>query len=172
MSLLCHLLQASFACYLLITEASECYMHWQACNCDIENIINKSYEHHATPDAMHGIWDSPAWQSLGSFTTTPGNLTFSYFIDWFNPLTNKIAGKSVSCGAIMLFCLNLPYELQHLPENTFFAGITPGPKEPTVTTINATTDPIVSQLDSMWHGKIIPTHCCPEGRMIRIGVLA
>jgi hypothetical protein len=76
---------------------------------------------------MSSIWDSPAWRSLGSFTTTPGNLTFSYFIDWFNPLTNKIAGKIVSCGAIMMFCLNLPPDLRHLPENTFFAGITPPP---------------------------------------------
>jgi len=60
---------------------------------------------------MHDIWDSPAWQSLEGFTITHGNLTFSFFIDWFNPFTNKIAGKTVSCGAIMMFCLNLPYAL-------------------------------------------------------------
>ena len=75
---------------------------------------------------MRTVWDSPAWQSLpGNFSTTPGNLTFSYYIDWFNPFTNKIAGKSASCGAIMLFCLNLPPDIQQLPKNTFFAGITP-----------------------------------------------
>jgi hypothetical protein len=120
---------------------------------------------------MHSIWDSPAWRSLGSFTTTPGNLTFSYYIDWFNPLTNKIAGKSVSCGAIMLFCLNLPYELQHLPENTFFAGITPPPKEPTMITITAVSDPIVDHLEAMWPGRKIHTHRHPEGVQKRLAVL-
>ena len=120
---------------------------------------------------MHSIWDSPAWRSLGSFTTTPGNLTFSYYIDWFNPLTNKIAGKSVSCGAIMLFCLNLPYELQHLPENTFFAGITPPPKEPSMITITAVSDPIVDHLEAMWTGREIRTHRHPEGVHKRLAVL-
>ena len=71
----------------------------------------------------------------------------------------------------MFFCLNLPYELQHLIGNTFFAGITPGPKEPNVTTINAVSDPIVDQLDTLWHGKIIQTHLHPKGRLIRVGVL-
>jgi hypothetical protein len=71
----------------------------------------------------------------------------------------------------MLFCLNLPLELQYLPENTFFAGITPGPREPTVTTINFLSDPIVDALESMWHGKSIKTYLQPDGIMIRVGVL-
>jgi len=89
----------------------------------VEDHIDVSYTHRPSLGVMESIWDSPAWKSLGTFTTTKGNLTFSYFIDWFNPYTNKIAGKSSSCGAIMMFCLDLPYELQRLPENTFFAGI-------------------------------------------------
>jgi hypothetical protein len=120
---------------------------------------------------MRTIWDSPAWRSLGSFTTTRGNLTFAYFIDWFNPLLNKTAGKTVSCGAIMLICLNLPYELQHLVENTFFAGITPPPKEPSVTTITAVSDPIVDRLQALFHGKIIRTRRHPEGIVKRVAVL-
>jgi hypothetical protein len=115
---------------------------------------------------MHSIWDSPAWCSLGTFTTTRSNLTFSYYIDWFNPLLNKTAGKNMSCGATMLFCLNPPYELQHLVENTFFAGITPLPKEPTVTTITAISNPIVDHLQAMYHGKLIQTHRYPN-RVIR-----
>ncbi len=120
---------------------------------------------------MHSIWDSPTWHSLGPFTMTPGNLTFSYYIDWFNPFTNKIAGKSASCGAIIMFCLNLPYELQHLPENTFFAGITPPPKEPSVTTMTALADPVVDQLDALYAGKILRTYHHPEGVSRRVGVL-
>jgi hypothetical protein len=120
---------------------------------------------------MHSILDSPVWRSLGSFTTQNGNLTFGYYIDWFNPFTNKIAGKSVSCGAIMLFCLNLPYEMQHKPENTFFARITPPPKEPTVTTITALTDPVVDELEKFWHGMKIRTHRHPEGAHRRVAVL-
>ena len=137
----------------------------------IEDLIDQSYAHQPSVGVMHSIWDSPAWRSLGSFTTTPGNLTFSYYIDWFNPLTNKIAGKSVSCGAIMLFCLNLPYELQHLPENTFFAGITPPPKEPMMITITAVSDPIVDHLEAMWPGRKIHTHRHPEGVQKRLAVL-
>jgi hypothetical protein len=120
---------------------------------------------------MHSIWDSPAWHSLGTFTTTSGNLTFSYYIDWFNPLLNKTAGKTMSCGAIMQFCLNLPYELQHLVENTFFAGITPPPKEPTVTTITAVSDPVIEHLLAMYHGKLIRTYHHPDGIIKRAAVL-
>ena len=120
---------------------------------------------------MASIWDSPAWKSLGPFTSQPGNLTFTFFIDWFNPLTNKTAGKSISCGAIMMFCLNLPYELQYLPENTFFAGITPPPKEPSVTTITALTDPVVDHLDNMWKGRIVRTYRHPKGVQHRVAVL-
>ena len=138
---------------------------------EIENITDKSYTHPLSPNVMHSIWDSPAWQSLGNFTTINGNLTFSYYIDWFNPFTNKIAGKSVSCGAIMMFCLNLSYELQFLPENTFFAGITPPPWEPTVTTITALADPIVDSLEVMWHGKVICIHCHSEGTLKHAVVL-
>ena len=120
---------------------------------------------------MHCIWDSPAWQSLGTFTSTPHNLTFSYYIDWFNPFTNKIAGRVVSCGAIMMFCLNLPDEMQRMPKYTFFAGITPPLKEPTMITITAVSDPIVERLKGMWEGRIICTHQYPLGVQKQVRVL-
>ena len=139
----------------------------------IEDTIDKSYTHKRSSDTMCTIWDSPAWQSLpGNFSTTPGNLTFSYYIDWFNPFTNKIAGKSASCGGIMLFCLNLSPELQQLPENTFFAGITPPPKEPTMTTITAVADPIMDRLKPMWDGQLIKTYRHPLGIRKRAAILA
>lgn len=138
----------------------------------IEDLIDKSYEHKRDAQRMQSIWDSPAWKSLGSFTTTVGNLTFSFYIDWFNPGGNKIAGKSVSCGAIMMFCLNLPYELQHLPENTYFVGITPPPKEPTLTGLTNLLDPVMARFDYLYRvGKTFRTYRHPEGRHIRVAIL-
>jgi len=121
---------------------------------------------------MDDIWDSPVWRSMGSFTTTIGNLTFSFFIDWFNPFMNKTAGKIVSYGAIMMFCLNLPYHLCHKPKNTFFARITSPSYESSVTTITALLDPIIDQLHYFYHGMIVCTYCHPEGINKYIGVLA
>lgn len=137
----------------------------------IEDTIDASYAHVPNATKMSSIWDSPAWRSLGSFTTTRGNLTFSYFIDWFNPLTNKIAGKTVSAGAIMFFCLNLPPELQYRPEYTYFAAITPLPKEPDMETITAVSDPVISQVERLWAGRVLRSYRYPEGISRRVGVL-
>jgi len=158
-------------CRLYSTQDFESWLTYLLSRPGIEDYIDASYAHCPSLDVMESIWDSPAWKSLGTFTTTRGNLTFSYFIDWFNPYTNKIAGKSSSCGAIMMFCLNLPYELQQLPENTFFAGITPPPKEPTVTTITALADPVVDQLEALWTGKTIRSYQHPDGIATRVAVL-
>lgn len=138
----------------------------------IEDVIDASYNHTPSPSGvMSDIWDSPAWLSLGSFTRTNGSLTFSFFIDWFNPFMNKIAGKTVSCGAIMMFCLNLPYHLRHKPENTFFAGITPPPHEPSVTTITSLLDPLVAQFREYYHGKLVRTHHHRAGAIKRVAIL-
>jgi hypothetical protein len=120
---------------------------------------------------MEDIWDSPAWESLGDFCVTQGNLTFSYYMDWFNPFMNKIGGKHVSSGVIMMFCLNLPPELRHKPENVFVAGMTPPGKEPTVVTITNVANPVIKQLVPFYHGKIIPTFAHPQGETIKAGVL-
>jgi hypothetical protein len=137
----------------------------------IEDLIDKSYVHQPNSNWMESIWDSPSWRSLGDFTTTPGNLTFSYYIDWFNPLTNKIAGKTASCGAIIASGLNLPYELQHLHENTYFVGITPPPHELSVVMITHLSDPVVDDLLAMWNGDTICTHNHPNGTTMHTGIL-
>ena len=158
-------------CRLYSTQNFNSWLEFFLSRLGIEDLIDKSYNHNPSPNIMHTIWDSPSWRSLGLFTTTHGNLTFAYFINWFNPLLNKTAGKTVSCGAIMLICFNLPYELQHLVENTFFAGITPPPKEPSVTTITAVSDPIVDGLQVLFHGKIIQTYRHPTGIIKHVAVL-
>ncbi|KAI7954042.1 hypothetical protein MJO28_006589, partial [Puccinia striiformis f. sp. tritici] len=87
--------------------------------------------------SMRDVWDSPMWGKQknpdGSpFTSTTGHLAFSLGINWFNPWGNKAAGKMASLGALVLVCLNLPLSHRYRPKNIYLAGITPGPKEPTV----------------------------------------
>ncbi|KAF9488002.1 hypothetical protein BDN71DRAFT_1485180 [Pleurotus eryngii] len=87
-------------------------------------------------ERMHGIHDSPAWESLRAFLHSSFHLIFGMYINWFNPFTNKIAGKVISCGAIVLYCLNLPLEIQFLPENVFVLGMMPAPSSLTIWTIS------------------------------------
>ncbi|KAJ7633441.1 hypothetical protein DFH06DRAFT_1140154 [Mycena polygramma] len=59
----------------------------------------------------------------------------------------------------------------HLEENAFFAGITPPPKEPTVTTMSALLDPVMAQFQGMWEGKMVPTYNHPEGDLYRVAII-
>jgi hypothetical protein len=156
---------------LYTTQSFPAWLEWFLSRPGIEDHLDASYRRRPSDSIMRDIWDTPSWRSLGAFTTTYGNLTFSYYIDWFNPLTNKIAGKQVSCGAIMMFCLNLPPELRHLPENTFFVGLTPPPHSPTVTTITALQDPIMEQLVDMQAGRTMKSFRHPDGLLRRVAVL-
>ena len=42
---------------------------------------------------MKDIHDSPAWKNLRAFLLSAYHLVFGIYVDWFNPFTNKIAGK-------------------------------------------------------------------------------
>ncbi|XP_006455800.1 hypothetical protein AGABI2DRAFT_153601 [Agaricus bisporus var. bisporus H97] len=122
------------------------------------------------PRQLYNVQSFESW--LQFLLSRPGgNLTFSFYIDWFNPFTNKIAGKIASCGAIIMFCLNLPYHCRHRPEYTFFAGITPPPHEPTVTTISSLLDPIVGKLQELYVGKVIRSYRYPDGRLTKVAIL-
>jgi hypothetical protein len=137
----------------------------------IEDLLQQSYAHRpsAPGEPMHSLWDSPAWREFNDgWCLKKGNLTFSYFIDWFNPFSNKIAGKAVSCGAIMMFCLNLPRDQQHLVENMFLAGITLPPKEPTFETITALQDPIIDGILELWSNE---STSALEGPDVQVAVM-
>ena len=71
-------------------------------------------------------------------------------------------GKVVSCGAILLYCLNLPLSIRFLPENTFVVGMTPAPHAPTVWTISHILDSVQSMIMEFdLPGKILPTYRHP-----------
>ncbi|KAJ3804073.1 hypothetical protein F5876DRAFT_27538, partial [Lentinula aff. lateritia] len=123
-------------------------------------------------DKMCDIQESPAWQSLRGFLTSKYHLVFAVYIDWFNPYTNKIAGKVVSCGAIILYCLNLPPEIRFLPENVFIIGMMPAPHSPTIWTIShilVSFQRAIAEFDLP--GKIIPTHSYPGRITVAIRII-
>jgi hypothetical protein len=156
---------------LYTTQSFESWLTWFLGRPGIEDLLDTSYIARGAGPTMHDIYDSPAWKSLGDFCTTRRNLTFSFYIDWFNPFTNRIAGKKVSCGAIMMVCLNLPPELRYRPENMFFAGLTPPPHEPDVVTITNVLEPVISQVAPLQTGRVFRTYRYPAGKSYCVAVL-
>jgi hypothetical protein len=57
-----------------------------------------------------------------------------------------LPGKTVSCGAIVLYCLNLPPHLRFRPENVCIIGLTPSPLMPNPTTISHLLAPIIESV--------------------------
>lgn len=93
---------------------------------------------------MCDIQDSPAWTNF--HFRTPYHLAFGLYVDWFNPLYNKIAGAKISCGVIVLYCLNLPLHLYYKPENNFIIGIMPPLNLPKPTTISHLLEPVIEAI--------------------------
>jgi hypothetical protein len=44
---------------------------------------------------MRDIQDSPAWRDVTGHLFNPHRLVFGLYVDWFNPFTNKVAGKPI-----------------------------------------------------------------------------
>lgn len=78
-------------------------------------------------------------------------LVWSLSVDWFNPFTNRAAGKAMSTGSIVMALLNLPPSLRIQQQNFYLHAIIPGPKEPSVEQINHFLSPLVHQLNSNYH---------------------
>ena len=82
-------------------------------------------------------------------------------------------GKTVSCGTIIFYCLNLPPNLCYCHENTFIAGLTPPPPiPPSMVTISHVIDPVVKSAlkYSTAPCPLVPTCCKPSGVEVDVKV--
>ncbi|KAG8794064.1 hypothetical protein FRC12_000660 [Ceratobasidium sp. 428] len=95
-------------------------------------------------------------------------LAFMIYHDFFNPFTNKMAGKQKSIGVIMMVCLNLPPSIRYNRENIYTAAVIPGPSEPSREEINHFMRPIAQNLKEHYNPGvwISRTHKYPNGRHV------
>ena len=84
----------------------------------MDSAWNTSASDNPTAERMHDIFDGEMLRNFNgpdgkhfSVSSEEGHYVFSLCVDFFNPLSNKQAGKKVSVGLISLVCLNLPPEL-------------------------------------------------------------
>ena len=129
-----------------------------------------------SPGEMRDFWDSSLWESFKDndgqpYTARSGNLVFALYIDFFNPLGNRQAGKKWSFGAIQLYCLNLPTNKRFRPENVYLQAIVPGPKKPNVNETNHILRPLVDDFKQFWIGRQISTFRNRSGRLIKAVIL-
>jgi hypothetical protein len=131
-------------------------------------------------DGMSDVWDTEELRAFCSpddrpFSFNPeneGRYIFSLFVDWFNPLGNKQAGKSMSSGVIFMVCLNLPLHLRYKRENVYLVGIIPGPKAPRLQQINHILVVLVGELLEFWTGvEFSKTSLYPCRRLMRCAVI-
>ncbi|KDR76670.1 hypothetical protein GALMADRAFT_139571 [Galerina marginata CBS 339.88] len=103
-----------------------------------------------------------------------GRYVFTLCVDFFNPLSNKQAGKKASVGFLSLACSNLPPQERYKPENMFLIGIIPGPSEPPLNLLNHYLRPIIDEFLEFWNPgvRFSRTYNHPAGRTIRCAIIA
>ncbi|MBW0578822.1 hypothetical protein O181_118537 [Austropuccinia psidii MF-1] len=128
-----------------------------------ENELEAQYS-----NSICDVAQGPVWKKLFSsdYKGSRLYLGLSLFIDWFNPLKNKLTGQQLSKGIISLNCLNLPPRLQYQTRYTCLAGIIPSPNQPTMTTIKKIITPLVNELSELNKGLTILTPKYPLGQNV------
>ncbi|KDR74787.1 hypothetical protein GALMADRAFT_70536, partial [Galerina marginata CBS 339.88] len=161
---------------LFTTQTLHSWLLFFLSRAQIIDALNQTFASFHTPSLHHrmrDIHDSPAWSSFRGYLKTPYHLVFALYVDWFNPFTNKIAGKVVSCGAIILYCLNLPLSLRFLAENVFILGMMPGPFAPDTWTISHILEVVKKMfLEFDLPGVTLATKKHPDGITVAARILA
>ncbi|KAH8919157.1 hypothetical protein BT69DRAFT_1198683, partial [Atractiella rhizophila] len=144
---------------LYSTQSFTSWVQYFLSRADVEDMLEEPFRPRRQDGRHRDIYDAPVWRNLKDangrlFTYKKENLVFSFFSDWYNPFTMRIAGKQRSTGIFIFFCLNLLINARYRPENLFVAGLTPGGKEPTVTMINNILEPIVQDLEILQEGRV------------------
>jgi hypothetical protein len=135
----------------------------------------------APESPMSDIWDAteirdfigPDGRPFHCNPNNEGRYLFGLFVDWFNPLGNKQAGKVVSSGVIFMVCLNLPLRIRYKRENVFLVGVMPGPKAPRLQQVNHFLEILVKELLDFWACGVFfsRTTLLPGGRLIRCALI-
>ncbi|POW09201.1 hypothetical protein PSHT_09268, partial [Puccinia striiformis] len=120
--------QAIHSCLVYHTQPFNSWLKWFLNVPGIEDEIFTWREKvkSTTDTRIVDIQQSKAWRSFQFRTDREParnelRLTFSVFIDWLNPFSNKLAGRQVSMGVIALTCLDLSPQSRNKHNNIFIA---------------------------------------------------
>lgn len=114
----------------------------------------------------------PDGKPFSQASGTEGRYTICFNIDGFDPGTNKQAGSQYSCQGMYAFCLDLPEDIRHLPENIYPIGLMPGPDKPSLAAGNHMLRPFIEDMLAAWRDGfyVSQTHKFPQGRLIRLAL--
>lgn len=150
------------------------------CRPGIEELIRRTREY---VKESEDVWDINQASAIREFRGIDNKIfvdcedeirtVWSFSYDAFNPFHNKAAGKSASVGSMAMECLSLPSSFRKRPENIYFAGAVPGPKQPSLEGLNPFMAPLVDVLDhSYLYGTwFTRTFEHPEGRRSREAII-
>ncbi|KZV92705.1 hypothetical protein EXIGLDRAFT_692440 [Exidia glandulosa HHB12029] len=93
-------------------------------------------------------------------------------IDWFSHIVSNTAPSHSSCPTSFSIA-NLPLAQRFRTSNLICTSVLPGPKEQSGDEVQRFIRPIISDLVRLWkEGVLISTPSCPDGRRVRVILLA